>query len=152
MCQKDVMCPICPCATLLMCQKDVKLSKRCQIVKKMSKSQTHRLWRRFIKKINWHNEVHTYWCQFWCHIWWSPKTLKNVHRKCFGTILVTFTFDLPPITASCRLYLTCPLFTYPSLLCDAKNVFASLLWHLTAYLNTSWKYICKPIECSECGS
>ena len=38
------------------CQKDVKLSKRCQ----MSKSQTHGLWRRFTKKINSHNEVHTY--------------------------------------------------------------------------------------------
>ena len=53
--------PHCPCAPLFMCQKDVKLSKRCQIVKKMSncqkdvklsKSQTHRLWRRFTKKIN----------------------------------------------------------------------------------------------------
>ena len=30
------------------CQKDVKLSKRCQ----MSKNQTHGLWRRFTKKIN----------------------------------------------------------------------------------------------------
>ena len=29
----------------------------------MSKSQTHRLWRRFTKKINSHNEVHTFWCQ-----------------------------------------------------------------------------------------
>ena len=28
------------------------------------------------KKINWHNEVHRYWCQFWCHIWSSPKPLK----------------------------------------------------------------------------
>ena len=55
------------------CQKDVKLSKRCQ----MSKSQTHRLWRRFTKKINWHNEVQTYWRQFWRHIWWSPKLFKN---------------------------------------------------------------------------
>ena len=42
------------------CQKDVKLSKRCQ----MSKSQTHGLWRRFTKKINWHNEAHTYWPNF----------------------------------------------------------------------------------------
>ena len=52
--------PHCPCAPLSMCciahvskkmsscQKDVKLSKRCQ----MSKSQTHGLWRRFTKKIN----------------------------------------------------------------------------------------------------
>ena len=38
------------------CQKDVKLSKRCQ----MSKNETPRLWRRFTKKLNWHNEVHTY--------------------------------------------------------------------------------------------
>ena len=37
-------------------QKDVKLSKRCQ----MSNSQTSGLWRRFTKKINRHNEVHTY--------------------------------------------------------------------------------------------
>ena len=52
--------PHCPCAPLSMCpiahvskkmsscQKDVKLSKRCQ----MSKSQTHGLWRRFTKKLN----------------------------------------------------------------------------------------------------
>ena len=61
------------------CQKDVKLSKRCQ----MSKSQTHRLWRRFTKKKNWHNEVHTYWCQFWHHIWWWPKTLKMCTESVF---------------------------------------------------------------------
>ena len=55
------MIPICPCVPLptfqkicqvvkkmSSCQKDVKLSKRCQ----MSKSQTHRLWRRFTQKIN----------------------------------------------------------------------------------------------------
>ena len=55
------MIPICPCVPLptcqkicqfikqmSSCQKDVKLSKRCQ----MSKSQTHGLWRRFTKKIN----------------------------------------------------------------------------------------------------
>ena len=82
--------PHCPCAPLSMCpighvphcscvkkmsscQKDVKLSKRCQ----MSKSQTHRLWRRFTKKINWHNEVHAYWHQFWHQIWRSPKLFKN---------------------------------------------------------------------------
>ena len=43
------MIPICPCVLLPICQKDVKLSKRCQVVKKMSlskrcqmsKSQTH---------------------------------------------------------------------------------------------------------------
>ena len=50
-----------------------KMSKRCQ----MSKNQTHRLWRRFTKKINSHNEVHTYWCQFWRQIWRSTKLFKN---------------------------------------------------------------------------
>ena len=74
------MIPLCPCVPLPMCpvahiKKDVKLSQRCQAVTKMSscqkdvklskrcqmsKSQTHRLWRRFTKKINSHNEVHTY--------------------------------------------------------------------------------------------
>ena len=35
-------------------QKDVKLSKKCQVVKKcqMSKNETPRLWRRFTKKLN----------------------------------------------------------------------------------------------------
>ena len=61
------------------CQKDVKLSKRCQ----MSKSQTHGWWRRLTKKLNSHNEVHTYWCQFWCHIWWWPKTLKMCIESVF---------------------------------------------------------------------
>ena len=72
----DTPLPMCPIAhmskNMSSCQKDVKLSKRCQ----MSKSQTHGLWRRFTKKVNWHNEVHTYWCQFWHQIWWCSKTLK----------------------------------------------------------------------------
>ena len=44
------------CAGPVKCQKDVKLSKRCQI----SKGQTSQLWRRFTKKIKSHNDVHTY--------------------------------------------------------------------------------------------
>ena len=63
-------------------QKDVKLSKRCQ----MSKNETPRLWRRFTKKLNWHNEVHRYWHQFWHQIWRSSKLPKNTfyeHFKCF---------------------------------------------------------------------
>ena len=51
-CDPLTMCPIghvphCSCGKKMSnCQKDVKSSKRCQ----MSKSQTHRLWRRFTKK------------------------------------------------------------------------------------------------------
>ena len=44
---------------------DVKLSKRCLL----SKNQIPGLWK-VHKKINWHNEVCTYWHQFWYHIWW----------------------------------------------------------------------------------
>ena len=66
-------------------KKDVKMSKRGQNVKKMSKCQKdvkcqnvkHTDWRRFTKEINSHNEVHTYWCQFWHQIWRSPKLFKN---------------------------------------------------------------------------
>ena len=36
------------------------------------------------KKINWHNEVHRYWRQFWHHIWWSLKTLKMSIEIIFG--------------------------------------------------------------------
>ena len=61
------------------CEKDVNFSKRCQ----MWKSQTHGLWKRFTKKINWHNEVYTYWHQFLCHIWWWPKTLKMCIESVF---------------------------------------------------------------------
>ena len=52
--------PHCPCAPLPMCH-IAHVSKTCQVVKRMSncqkdvkcqKNQTHRLWRRFTKKIN----------------------------------------------------------------------------------------------------
>ena len=72
--------PHCSCVKKMSsCQKDVKLSKGCQIVKKMSnvkKSNTSTM-EEVCKKINWHNEVHTYWCQFWHQIWRSPKLFKN---------------------------------------------------------------------------
>ena len=77
--------PHCPCVPLPMCpithmskkmsscQKDVK----CQKVKHMDYGGGSQ------KKINWHNEVHTYWCQFWCHIWWWPKTLQMCIQSVF---------------------------------------------------------------------
>ena len=46
------------------CQKDVK----CQKIKHLDYGGG--------SQKNWHNEVHTYWHQFWCHIWWWPKTLE----------------------------------------------------------------------------
>ena len=105
--------PHCPCATLLMCQKDVKLSKGCQIVKKMSncqkmsKNQTHRLWRRFTKKINWHNEVHIYFdvtydghqnCSkktFYAHFegfWWPSYVTSKLTLICVNLIMSIYFF------------------------------------------------------------
>ena len=59
--------------------KNVKLSKRCQVVKKMSNVKKLNMWtmREVHKKVNWHNEVCTYWHQFLCQIWRSPKLFKN---------------------------------------------------------------------------
>ena len=74
------------------CQRDVKLSKRCQVVKKMSSCQKDVKCQKVKhmdygggsqKKIKWHNEVHTYWRQFWRHIWWWPKTLKMCKESVF---------------------------------------------------------------------
>ena len=55
------------------------MSKRCQVVKKMSNVKKSNTWtmEEVHKKINWHNEVHTYWHQFWHQIWRSPKLFKN---------------------------------------------------------------------------
>ena len=85
----------CPCVPLLMCQKDVKLLKRCQVLKKMSSCQKDVKWQKVKhmdygrgsqKKLNWHNEVRTYWHQFWHHIWWSPKTLKMFIESVFEQV------------------------------------------------------------------
>ena len=74
------MCPIAH-----MSKKDVKLSKRCQVVKKMSNVKKSNTWtmEEVHKIINWHNEVHTYWHLFWHHIWWWPKTLKMCIENVF---------------------------------------------------------------------
>ena len=120
------------------CQKDVKLSKRCQ----MSKSQTHRLWRRFTKKINWHNEVHTFWRQFWTSHMMVTKNLQNVHRKCFWTILVTFIFDVKININMCEPHYVNLFFLWTS---SIVYVFDFLTfdiflttWHLFDNLTSFW--------------
>ena len=72
------------------CQKDVKLSKRCQ----MSKNQTPRLWRRFTKK----NKLTQWGSQIVTSILTSQmmvtKNPQNDHRKYFWAILMSFIFDV----------------------------------------------------------
>ena len=120
------------------CQKDVKLSKRCQ----MSKNQTHRLWTRFTKKINWHNEVHTFWRQFLTSHMMVTKNPQNGHRKCFWTILVTFIFDVKIDINMCEPHYVNLFFLWTS---SIVYVFDFLTfdiflttWHLFDNLTSFW--------------
>ena len=131
--------PMCPIAH--MSKKDVKLSKRCevvkrcQVVKKMSKSQTHGLWRRFTKKINWHNEVHTYWCQFWRHIWWWSKTLK----MCIESVFEQFwwpSYLMSKLTSIC-VNLIMWIYFFVNLL-HSLCVWLFDIWHLFDFLTSFW--------------
>ena len=119
-------------------KKDVKLSKRCQ----MSKNQTHRLCRRFTKKINWHNEVHTFWCQFLTSHMMVTKNPQNGHRKCFWTILVIFIFGIKIDVNMCEPHYVNLFFLWTS---SIVYVFDFLTfdiflttWHLFDNLTSFW--------------
>ena len=140
----DTPLPMCPVAhmskkcqvvkKMSSCQKDVKLSKRCQ----MSNSQTHGLWRRFTKKINWHNEVHTYWCQFWCHIWWWPKTLK----MCIESVFEQFwwpSYLTSKLTSICVNLIMWIYFFFVNLL-HSLCVWFFDIWHLFDILTSFWHF------------
>ena len=112
------------------------MSKRCQIVKKMSKSQTHRLWRRFTK-IFLHNEVHTYWCQFWCQIWRSPKLFKNTfyaHFKGFWSP----SYVTSKLTSICVNPIVSIYFFFVNLLHRLVHVWLFDIWHLFDNLTSFW--------------
>ena len=120
-------------------QKDVKMSKRCQ----MSKSQTHRLWRRFTKKINSHNEVNTYWPQFWCHIWRSPKLFKNTFYAHFESFWSP-SYVISKLTSICvNLIMWIYFFLWTSSIVCVFNfltfdIFLTT-WHLFDNLTSLWQ-------------
>ena len=146
------------------------MSKRCQ----MSKSQTHRLWRRFIKKINWHNEVHTYWGQFFDvpydgHQKPSKLCIESVFEQtddlCFGPPTATYSNGHSSENGQCGIFLnfcwtesdrlapSCKFlgqnFEYPALQNFSNfsiHPKISKSWHLTAYKTANWWLIqkCKP--------
>ena len=61
----------------------IKMSKRCQIVKKISNVKKPNSWTReeVHKEITRHNEVHIWWCKFGCHMWKSSKFyFMNISR------------------------------------------------------------------------
>ena len=116
------------------CQKDVKLSKRCQ----MSKSQTHGLWRRFTKKkidimrfthidVNFDISYDGY------------KKPQNVHKKCFWTILVTFIFDIKIDVNMCEPHYV-NLFIFFVNLLHSLCVWLFDIWHLFDNLTSFWHF------------
>ena len=78
------------------CQKDVKLSKRCQVVKKMSNVKKSNTWT--MEEVHKKNKLTQWGSQILTSILTSQmmvtKNPQNIHRKYFWAILVTFTFDV----------------------------------------------------------
>ena len=94
------------------------------------------------KKINWHNEVHTYWRQFLTSHMMVTKNPQNVHRKCFWTILVTFIFDVKIDVKMCEPHYVNLFFLWTS---SIVYVFDFLtfdifltIWHLFDNLTSFW--------------
>ena len=131
------MIAICPHFPLPICQ------KRCQVVKKMSscqkdvkKSNTWTM-EEVHKKINWHNEVHTYWCQFWHHIWWWPKTLK----MCIESVFEQFwwpSYLMSKLTSIC-VNLIVWIYFFVNLL-HSLCVWLFDIWHLFDILTSFWHF------------
>ena len=136
------MIPLCPCVPLPMCsvahiKKDVTLSERCQAVKKMSSCQKdvkcqkvkHTDYGRGSqKKINWHNEVHTYWHQFWCQIWRSPKLFKNTFYAHFEGFWSP-SYVMSKLTSICvNLIMSIYFFCEPP-----PQSMCLTFWHLTSF-------------------
>ena len=109
------------------------MSKRGQ----MSKSQTHRLWRRFTKKINSHNQVHTYWCQFWCQIWRSPKLFKNTFYAHFEGFWSP-SYVMSKLTSIC-VNLIMSIYFFVNLL-HSQCVWLFDIWHLFDNLTSFLTY------------
>ena len=120
------------------CQKDVKLSKRCQVVKKMSNIKKSNTWtmEEVHKKINWHNEVHRYWCQFWRHKWWSLKTLKMFIESIFGQFWWP-SYLMSKLTSIC-VNLIMSIYFFVNLL-HSPDVWLFDIWHLFDNLTSFWQ-------------
>ena len=103
----------------------------------MSKNQTPRLWRRCTKKKNWHNEVHTYWCQFWRHIWWSLKTLKMSIESIFGQFCWP-SYLMSKLT-SISVNLIMSIYFFVNLL-HSLHVWLFDIWHLFDNLTSFWHF------------
>ena len=124
--------PICPRVPLPICP------KRCKVVKKMSNLKKSNTWtmEEVHKKMNSH-EVHTYWYQFWHHIWWWPKTLKI----CIESVFEQFwwpSYSTSKLTSIC-VNLIMWIYFFVNLL---HSLCVSLfdIWHLFDILTSFWHF------------
>ena len=132
--------PICPHFLLPICQ------KRCQVVKKMSSCQKDVKCLKVKhmdygggsqKKINSHNEVHTYWCQFWRHIWWWPKTLQMDIESVFEQFC-WLSYLTSKFTSIC-VNLIMWIYFFVNLL-HSLCVWLFNIWHLFDNLTSFWHF------------
>ena len=121
------------------------VSKRCQVVKKMSSCQKdvkcHKVKHMDYgggsqKKINWHNEVHRYWCQFWHHRWWWPKTLKMGIESVFEQFWWP-SYLTSKLTSIC-VNLIMSIYFFVNLL-HSPHVWFFNIWHLFDNLTSFWQ-------------
>ena len=90
------------------------------------------------KKINWHNEVHTYWRQFWHHIWWSLKTLKMSIEIIFGQFRWPSYLTSKLTSISVNLIMSI-YFSFVNLL-HSLHVWLFDIWHLFDNLTSFWHF------------
>ena len=139
-------------------KKDVKMSKRCQNVKEISKCQKDVKCQKVKhtdygggsqKKINSHNEVHTYWRQFWRQILRSPKLFKNTFYAhfegfwspsyvtskltsiCVNLIMSIYFFCEPPPQSMCLTFWHLTSFWQLDIFLTAWHLFDNLTSFLT---------------------
>ena len=133
-------CTCSPCAHVIS-----QVSKRCQVVKKMSSCQKDVKYQKIKhldygggsqKKINWHNEVHRYWCQFWRHKWWSLKTLKMFIESIFGQFWWP-SYLMSKLTSIC-VNLIMSIYFFVNLL-HSPDVWLFDIWHLFDNLTSFWQ-------------
>ena len=91
------------------------------------------------QKKNWHNEVHTYWCQFWRHIWWSLKTLKMSIEIIFGQFCWPSYLTSKLTSISVNLIMSIYLFFFFVNLLHSLHVWLFDIWHLFDNF-TSFRY------------
>ena len=125
-------------------KKDVKLSKRCQVVKKMSNVKKLNTWT--MEEVHQKNKLTQWGSQILTSILTShmmvTKNPQNVHRKYFWAILVTFIFDIKIDVNICEPHDVKLFFLWTSSIVCIFDFFIFDIflttWHLFDNLTSFW--------------